>query len=82
MSDIITTAQAVDGKVSRIEVDCNECDEFVTFTGDDPEIDAFVDMHTHYEWTGHTDYDVGMDVVTDVIDVELTIGDDGAEDTE
>jgi hypothetical protein len=75
-SDIIGLKEHLDGEPTKVHIDCNECDSFWTTAVDDPLFDAMITVAAHEGKTGHRDYDVGVEVlaVIEEIDAEITIG--------
>jgi len=75
-SDIRALEQALDGEIAKVHTDCQDCDSFMTFYGDDPVLDALVHVQKHRHKMGHESFDVGVEVIQSVeeIDVEITVG--------
>lgn len=77
IADIRALEQALDGgEIATVHTDCKQCESFMTFHGDDPVLDALVHVNKHRHKMGHTDYDVGVEViqVLEEIDMEITVG--------
>lgn len=76
-SDIRAIETALDGEIAKVHTDCQQCGSFTTFYGEDPVLDALVHVHKHEHKMGHTNYDVGVEVIKQVeeIDVEIKVGD-------
>lgn len=76
-SDIRALEQALDGEISKVHTNCQDCGSFTTFYGEDPVLDALVHVHKHRHKMGHESYDVGVEVIQNIeeIDVEITVGD-------
>jgi hypothetical protein len=76
-ADIRAIEKALDGEIAKVHTDCQQCGSFTTFYGDDPVLDALIHVHKHEHKLGHTDFDVCVEVIKQVeeIDVEITVGD-------
>jgi hypothetical protein len=76
-SDIRVIEQALDGEIAKVHTDCQDCESFNTFYGDDPVLDALVHVHKHRHKMGHDSFDVGVEVIKQIeeIDMEIRVGD-------
>lgn len=76
-TDIAALDSAVDGKITKVHTDCQQCENFMTFDGENPVLDALIYVYRHEKRTGHDDFDLGVTVMkyVETVDMEIRVGD-------